>query len=122
MNPEAIADHVSTTLLRWYTRVAEWMPPRAATYEPCALCRASLIGDWLDLRQWPHDLIHELAVALDAASQDVRDSFWEEADGPVPALAAQARSAVAAVVAENSADIVDILRECLGVRTGSLTS
>jgi hypothetical protein len=119
VNRPAIHDLLGTILSAWYGSVAEWVPPGRLGPRTCTACGESLLARVMDVRAWPHDLIHELAVDLDAAAGEIADSMAEDAlavGGTLRDEDRRARRIVLATIAEQAGDITDVLSECVTPR------
>lgn len=122
MNQESVEDFIGTILCGWYARASLWMPPGdAARY--CATCERSALASVIPVDRWPHDLIHQLATSLAAAEAHVRISISEEREFSPISLGwlrdsprVKARRLVVASVTARSADVLDVLEECVRYR------
>jgi hypothetical protein len=117
MNRPAIHDLLGSVLCTWYASVAEWRPPGLLSSTTCVSCRSSILASALEIADWPHDLIHDLAVDLDAAAAAIHDSLEEDrilgrpSSGEKPA-AWHVRQEFSAHIN----DVVDVLSECVAPR------
>ena len=126
MNRSAIDDLLGAVLSGWYRSVAEWAPPGRLSAHLCETCPSSLLAQAIDIAEWPHELIHELAGSLDTTLSQITESIAEDAvaEGGVANLAVAIdarltqclRAFVLASVVEHSVDIVDVLGECVEPR------
>lgn len=124
MNRSAIRDLLGSVLSAWCRSVAEWTPPGALSSEQCGTCHASLAAQTLDFSAWPHGLVHELATSIETTIAQISESIAEDAmvEGSRPTFSADDRRGqslrqfVLAVVVEHSADMVDVLTECVEPR------
>ncbi len=119
MNRPAIHDLLGTILSGWYARVAEWVPPGRLGPHTCTACTDSLLARVVDSRAWPHDLIHQLAVDLTEAAEEIADSMAEDllaVGGTLRDEDRRARRIVLATIAEHADDITDVLHECVTPR------
>jgi hypothetical protein len=116
----SVDDFIGTIMVNWYTRVALWMPPGQPADARCAICRDSVLGEALDVTVWPHDLMHNLAVSLGLAVDLVERSLSEDSVGFAtrrgPAVHDSARRMIAASLADCSAEMVDVLTNCVSHR------
>lgn len=124
MNRSSIRDLLGSVLAGWCRSVAEWTPPGALSERQCVTCASSLVGQTIDISSWPHGLMHDLATSLDTAVRQIADSIAEDAmlEGGRPTFSTDDRRGqslrefVLAVVREHSADLTDVLRECVEPR------
>ena len=119
MNRPAISDLLGTILSGWYASVAEWVPPGRLGPHTCTACSDSLLARVVDVRAWPHDLIHQLAVDLTEAAEEIADSMAEDllaVGGTLRDEDRRARRIVLATIAEHADDITDVLGECVTPR------
>lgn len=128
MNRPAIDDLLGSILSTWYESVAEWTPPGQLSADTCTECRATALADTVDLSEWPHDLMHQLATSLEAAIVIIADSLETETDPKVVGkrdahldeceqpLELCVRDYVARETARWSADLLDVLTECVTPR------
>ena len=117
MEQSSVDDFIGTIMVNWYTRVAMWMPPGQPADTRCATCRDSVLGEALDVTVWPHDLMHTLAVSLGLAVDLVERSLSEDSLGFAtrrgPAVHDEARRMIATSLADCSAEMVDVLTNCV---------
>lgn len=126
MNEAAIHDLLGTVLSGWYRSVAEWSPPGLLSGQHCQTCPSSLVARVIDVTPWPHDLVHQLAASLDIVVDQIAESVEEDAyaEGaprhlrvaPEGSRLPHVRRLVLATIAENSADMLDVIRECVEPR------
>lgn len=122
MNQHSVDDFVASIVLAWYARVSQWMPPGEPPFVRCEICRDSPLGTVLDLAEWPHDVMHELTSALDLGLAHVHVSLFEEPGSdlldPVTRRShdRQARRLVAASLLARSAELSDVLEQCVRFR------
>lgn len=115
MNRLAIDDLLGGILSAWYESVADWTPPGQGSAEVCLLCPDSILAGVLDTQAWPHDLMHQLAMALDDASVQIYESLDSQ---PIDECSygssfACVRRYVADTITANRADVTDVLTECV---------
>lgn len=122
MNQQSVDDFVGSIVLAWYARVSQWVPPGEPPFVCCEICRDSLLGIVMDLAEWPHDVMHELAAALDLGLGHVYVSLSEQ-HGPDlldPVVRRsqdrQARRLVTASLFVRSAELSDVLEQCIRFR------
>lgn len=112
MNQTSVDDFTGTILSAWYAVASQWSPP-GDDVGPCVGCARSPLADVLDIRDYPHDIIHSLAMPLVAAVDHVGISLAEEHVAPDSPTA---RQLVAASLVGRSEEIVDVLENCVRYR------
>ncbi len=123
MNP-TLSSFVETLVTDWYSTAARWTPPGNASPVGCSHCESSPFLRLPGLVDWPHDVIHPLVASLGEAVLEVQRSL-EELDADIAGTAtpdaarreAYRRHAVTLVystVMLSSADILDVLENCVG--------
>ncbi len=120
MNRSAIHDLLGSVLCAWYESVAEWRPPGRLGATTCTTCRSSLLASKFDVSQWPHDLMHQLAIDLDTAAAAVNDSLEE--DRNLGRRIARDTPSVADEFSLHIGDIGDVLAECVAPRLDAWVS
>lgn len=129
-NPEArcvnqlsVDDYVGTILTAWYTRAALWTAEAAIPgAEPaCSQCSMSPLSEIIEVREWPHALIHHLTTALASAVGHISISVCEDCeDGAAgisyPGAKALAREMALASLQGRSAEIAEVLEDCVRYR------
>lgn len=124
MNQESVDDFIGTLLYGWYARASLWMPPGDRA-QSCAVCEGSALASVIPVDRWPHDLIHQLTTSLITAEAHVRISLSEERSAyrtadPVTWLRNRphpaARRMVVASIVARSAEVLDVLEECVRYR------
>ncbi len=109
MNRSAIDDLLGGILSGWYESVADWVPPGHASARTCTTCGSSILADVVDVADWPHDLMHQLAGAVETAFLQILDSLV-----PPPVASYDAvRRFMVDWLGGNSDDLLDVLRECV---------
>lgn len=118
MNRLAIDDLLGGILSGWYESVADWAPPGQGSGEICLTCPDSILAEVLDVREWPHDLVHQLAMALDEAAVEIYEALDSEPidDCSYGSSFECVRRYVADTVTANHADMTDVLAECVTPR------
>jgi hypothetical protein len=117
MNRPAIQDLLGSVLCTWYASVAEWRPPGRLSASTCTSCRSSILASSCDIEEWPHDLMHDLAMDLDAAAAAIQDSLEEEhIRGRLGSLEVPAVRYVTEAFSAHLSDIADVLAECVAPR------
>lgn len=116
MNRPAIHDLLGTILSTWYQTAAAWVPPGVLSEHTCDTCSTSLLADAVDVAAWPHDLMHDLATALNRAVEEISES-WAD-DGCSDGLDEDGRmlcvfTLVRTTVMEHREDLLDVLAECV---------
>ncbi len=114
VNRPAIHDLLGSVLCGWYESVAEWRPPGRLGATTCVTCRSSMLASKFDVAQWPHDLMHQLAIDLDTAAVAINESLAEERGRG--RRAARDSPSVADEFSLHLGDIADVLAECVAPR------
>lgn len=78
-----------------------------------------MLASKLDIAQWPHDLMHQLAIELDSAAAAINDSLEEDRtigrrSDDVPRVADE--------FSLHLGDIADVLAECVAPRIDAWVS
>lgn len=73
-----------------------------------------MLASKLDVAQWPHDLMHQLAIELDAAAAGINDSLEE--DRTIGRRSSSDMPRVADEFSLHLGDIADVLAECVAPR------
>lgn len=117
MNNTAIDDLLCGIVSGWYESVADWTPPGQTSGATCAACADTLLARVIDVREWPHDLMHQFAAELESASLHILDARhgYGTADGDAAALE-EVRDYVAAAITRQAEDILDVLEQCVTPR------
>lgn len=117
MNRTAIDDLPCGIVSGWYESVADWAPPGQTSGVTCAACGDTLLAGVLDVRDWPHDLMHQFAAELESASLHILDARQGSgAAGDGGAALEEVRAYVAETVAVQIDDILDVLEQCVTPR------
>lgn len=116
MNPRAIDDLLCTVLSTFYRSAAAWMPPGRLSDHTCTICATSLLSEAVEVGRWPHELMHDLARSLETVAAQIADAYDDEEPNPDAVDGFAAIAVVRAAIAEHSADILDVLRECVEPR------
>jgi hypothetical protein len=115
VNRLAIDDLLGGILSGWYESVADWAPPGQGSGEICLACPDSILAGVLDVQEWPHDLMHQLAMALDDAALQIYEALDEQPidECDYGSSFACVRRYVADTLTANRADVTDVLAECV---------
>lgn len=104
------------------------MPPGRLSAATCSSCQDTVLAGVIRLGDWPHDLIHQLATQLESAIEIVTESLTIDTDPLVVDkvvehravcaldLADCVRDFVSTEVESWSADLLDVLSECVTPR------
>lgn len=117
MNRTAIDDLLCGIVSGWYESVADWAPPGQTSGLTCAACGHTLLAQVIDVREWPHDLMHQFAAELESASLhilDARHASGDAGDGVV--ALEEVRAYVAETITHQLDDILDVLEQCVTPR------
>lgn len=107
MNRPAIDDLLGAILSGWYQSVAEWTPPGLTSGRTCQSCRQSVLASAIDIGDWPHELVHQLADLLESAALQAFDSLAK------PSTSFQSvRDHIGERVRFHTPDLLDVLTEC----------
>lgn len=117
MNRTAIDDLLRGIVSGWYESAADWTPPGQLSGATCGACDDTLLAQVIEVRRWPHDLMHQLAADLESASLHILDARHDR-DAPVadPSALDDVRAYVAGAIARQVDDILDVLEQCVSPR------
>ena len=128
MNRPAIDDLLSNVISTWCESVAEWVAPGALSGATCSSCRDTALAAVLNVADWPHDLIHQFATEVESSIAIVAESLRTETDLHVIGEIEEYRQTctkdvpdcvrdyVTRVLTSRSADLLDVLHECVSDR------
>lgn len=111
--PEHLASFIDGLVTAWYSEVARWEAPGGAISNDCVLCVTSEVPDLLGLREWPHSATHSLVVDLTSAAAQAQSLLAEVGH---ESSVQQARELFHACLTMHTADVNDVLIECLEPR------
>lgn len=111
MNRPAIDDLLGGILSGWYQSVAEWTPPGLTSGRTCQSCRSSVLAEAIEIEDWPHELVHQLADLLESAALQSFDSLAR------PSTSFRSvRDYIGERVRVHAPDLLDVLNECAAPR------
>ncbi len=112
MNRSDIDDLLGSLLSGWYESIADWVPPGRGSAQLCVSCPSSILVQAVDVSEWPHDLVHQLAESLESALLQIVDSLPE----PPTLSYRHVEAYLASRVLRHAADLQDVFRECVEPR------
>jgi hypothetical protein len=116
VNRTAIDDLLCGIVSGWYESVADWTPPGQTSGATCAACGDTLLARVIDMRMWPHDLMHQFAAELESAAVQILDVRQEYGTTDAAAGLEEVRAHIAETVARQTDDILDVLEQCVTPR------
>ncbi len=124
MNRLAIDDLLGGILSGWCESVADWAPPGQGSPHTCTTCPTSILAGVMNVTDWPHEVMHQLAAALDGAADEIYIYLDSRSiDGYLYGSSRESvRRYVAQTVTAQRADLLDVLTECVDSRIAEFTS
>lgn len=124
MNRLAIDDLLGGILSGWCESVADWTPPGQGSPHTCTTCHTSILAGVMDVTAWPHEVMHQLASALDDAADEIYVYLDSRSTDRVVLGSSResVRRYVADTVTAQRADLLDVLVECVESRIAEFTS
>jgi len=124
VNRLAIDDLLGGILSGWCETVADWTPPGQGSAHVCTTCANSILVTVMDVTEWPHDIMHQLASSLDSAALDIYAALDSQPIDECNYGSSRecVRRYVADTVTARLADLSDVLVECVEPRLAAFTA